>query len=535
MRPTLFSPFDQDLFENLRCIPVVGSAWKEQVRKVLGTYRSLPSVLDSILDIAQSELKAKTVLIEPYISTDWADEYQAFYCRLFRDLPRLSTRLHFFRGIGEHGKPLEKKYLLDLPEECTRLESSAYLGYCVVRPFEPLTVTDTVLASPYRRDRLDSVHCQPDFHTHLVGHELHVRGMPFIEQEQGVSVCAEANLWMVARYMHATSNARRFRPSEMAEIATRYLGVGTVRAGLTSTQMFGALKAMGMNPELIYPKNAEDALELLYSCVESEIPVIAAIPGHVVTVIGRSYGSGRNGFALPDSVAGFVDAFVVHDDQMGPYRTLPVRKRLTKKKVGPHSQLILGNEPVEWCLVPMPSSRINLRESDVRGMLGTYLKKGTLLNLLKSVSGNAKLWKKSELSNLLWRIYLRRSDTFKKDIFPPANDPRWSSDLVWRGEDVVVLYWSMLLPRYVWVVELSDKKIGYSKDASARRIIGEMVFDSTAHLDDFLNSLLAMQVKGRMIFRGAAKHVDKQIGDARNWHYAQGLAHHEYSPLVRYY
>lgn len=539
-----FPAYLSAFLDDITCFSVSTRNWEAKLYSKLGIFPGRP-LLQSVLHLAVDRLNAKTIIAETYISTDWADEYQASYSRSFRDFSRRTTRLHFFRGIGKNKRTLSKKDLYNLPVECTRQKNSAYLGYSVIRPFERAPVGDTVLRSPYWHGSTDPVHCASTFKTHLLGHELFVRGMPFVEQDGNVSVCAEADLWMVARYMHRKGESRRYRPSEMASFATRYFAGGTIRDGLNVYQMYSALKEMGLNPEFIVPKSAEDAIRLLYTSVESEIPVIVTLEDHVFTVIGRSYSKNENLIVDKDSVAKHIDAFIAHDDQRGLYleleiKSIEIENGETRLVVRDRENPIRDGEEESWeqvlaCFVPMPSPRIGLREADVRGMVRKYLIEGQLFELVQSLpTGIPKsYWPKSELTSLVNRIYLRRSDQFKRDILPAT-----SKKIKSRDTRVIALYLSLLMPKYVWVVELSEPG-GYSvNDPFKRRIVGEMLFDASSHHRDIYNALLSIHLNGRIQFRGSFGYpdIDSPLPqDNRPWFYMDGLFRSPYSPLIRSY
>jgi hypothetical protein len=531
MRP--FPSLDESFFEGLECFHTDESNWKAKIFRSLGNLHDPPNVLNRILDIVTTQLGATSILLEPYVSTDWADEYQSWYSRTFRDIPKRATRLHFFRSVD---KPLRLSDLLNLPPDYTKQKQSPYVGYCVVRPFEPITVADTVLQSPYQMEQSNSVRCATTFENHILGHQLYVTGMPYIQQDKSVSVCAQADLWMIAKYMHARGEARRFRPSEMEEIATSNFRLGSTRDGLTDFQIYNALRLMDIRSDLIQPKSAEDAIRIIYAYVSSEIPVIVSIPEHVFTVIGYTYGNKVNNIlAQNDSMAGYVDHFIVHDDEVGPYQKFKVgtKKAAIRGKVV-FTQLTLDSAPIERCIIPVPSARINLRESDVRGVVA---KLGDYLELLRPL--HADLWAGHELKELVTRMYLRRNDQFKRDIYPPRNDDRWQSPkLKWRDPYTVALYWRMVLPLYVWVVEFSESKSIRDNGAYGRQLVGEMLLDSTAHSEDFRNSILSLHLRGKILFRENPPGSHAAKGPAIDWRkdiFRRGLSEAEYSPLYRHY
>ncbi|MBX7152954.1 hypothetical protein K1X84_15100 [bacterium] len=468
----------------------IKSNWKDEVFSILENKLEKPSVLNSILEFAEKELKAKTVLVEPYISSDWADEYQAWYSRTFHDIPRMAKRLHFFSRVNDNKEYLNPEDLYNLPKEFTQKNPSPYLGYCVVRPLIPTTVAETVLVSPYKDNENGGyVHCLPRFVSHILGHEFKVYGMPFIEQDEVVSVCAEADLWMLARYLNARNFSRRYRPSEMAKKANLLFSVGAPRDGLVVYQMYNALKSMDFNAELTYPGGSDcsDHLRLLYACVKSEIPVIVAVPEHVLTVIGYKYGKAQNNLGINDSFCSYIDAFIVHDDTKGPYQTLKIDKevKIDEKTKELYNFLTIGGMPVEQCLWVMPD-RVFLRESDVRNLVSKYL----------DYIHHFDYWKKEEALELISCIYLRRGDQFKTDIFPGNSHTRQKK---WRSMEIIAYYWQMQLPRYVWIVEFTKKDSIPENTPWERDIIGEMIIDSTAHPKDFINSILAFHLNGKLM------------------------------------
>src|SRR5258708_10222527 len=82
-------PSYRGLVGELRLITIAGSRWSNEVFTALGiSPADATPVLTEVLRLAGTALKAKTVLIEPYRSTDWGDEYTARYSRLFRNIPR---------------------------------------------------------------------------------------------------------------------------------------------------------------------------------------------------------------------------------------------------------------------------------------------------------------------------------------------------------------------------------------------------------------------------------------------------------------
>lgn len=488
--------------------------WKTEVFAALGCRDAPPRALEYVLNTAQYALAARTAVIEPYVSTDWADEYQARYARSFREVPRRARRIHFFRGIGEKRRGLNRADLLELDERLTD-DRTLYGGYCVIRPFKPGSVGETMLRAPEAPEKRTP--CTAEFVAHLLGHDLRVRAMPFLQQDPDVTVCAESNLWMLARYLNAKRETRRYRPSEMHKMATRAAPHGPSREGLLGAQMFGAMKEMNLNPDLIRPGTATDAIRLLYTYLESRIPVIAAVgkprPRHVYCVIGYTLGNEDNGFGLEDSKASLINGFIAHDDETGPYRVMRIRDEETGD--APESMLLLDGQPVHWCLFAVPP-RVHLREDDVRVISKAWIE-AEMRNLLSEYLEPSAFWTQEALDSLQTTAFLCRSDWFKRRLRLQLG----------RSPETTAYYWSLLLPRNVWVVEFSRR--GEDRD----KVVGEMVLDPTAHPRDVLNSLLAFHLEGRLLYRTADPLSSAPpMEDTRGWVFVEDLDPDPYTTLT---
>jgi len=384
----------------------------------------------------------------------------------------------------------------------------AYLGYTVLRPLPVFRVGDTVLCSPCRAKAntndlasgKDLVHCQASFRVSLLGNELSVIGMPFIQQETTVGVCAEADLWMVARYLNRLGEVRRYRPAEITHMATRTVTFGQPRDGLFDLQMIDALLQMGLNPRLFYAGTTEETKEFIFTCVESELPVIAGVPEHVMVVIGHDCTDPihfpRRAVNANRTMSECVQRFIVHDDAGGPYRRKLAGNKADKRIIAQDDgtvsietiqQFALDDAVVDFCIACIPH-RVDLLWEDVRIHAEIWLERiGSLLSAEFDIPSK-QLWSKRSLSDMVLRTYLRRSDRFKADMLS-ANDRL-------RHRDFIGQYRCMPMPKYVWVVEMARQRNIEGVAPQERLIEGEMVFDSTGNRHVVTESLLAFHLDG---------------------------------------
>src|ERR1051325_1363626 len=524
-----------DLFEDVRIFECVGQ-WQEEIIRFLGTEPEQAPTLRVIFNQVETELGARTAVVEPYVSTDWSDEYQAWYSRAFSDLPRLTYRIHFVAGIGDDSRPIERGDLAQLGSIAER-NPSAYLGYSVVRPLLPVTVSETILANPYRAQDDRYVPCVARFRSHILGHELAVHAMPYIQQEEVVGVCAEANLWMQARYLHTIGETSRYRPSEMHDLATVNSPASPTRLGLTSEQVFTALNSANRHADLLTPFDANDALSAIHSYVSSGIPVTVGVgeqvEEHAVTIVGAAYSKNDNGIGDSDSIAKFVDAFVVHDDNTGPYQILQITPHeIEHTEAGSFERIGLGDKNVFWCAAALPP-RVQLKDFDVRAVVRELL--GNSLVEFGGLLGEVPDYRsQAEVEGLLTRTYLKRSDAFKIDLLPKPN-PSGGAAFVPRDSVAVALYWRALLPRYVWVAELYEES-GWKGNPAGSKIVGELLLDPTAHHSNVNSCLLAAHFRGRMLMRENRSiwpRGEALLTDPRAWNYGHRLSRKQYSPFVR--
>ena len=276
-------------------------------------------------------LDVKSYLIEdPYIDRDYSADYLEFYARTFRTYERHCKRVHFFSiDVSSVLKwPLTTEGL----RKFQAAAGKAYCGFSVVRPLPTAPVGRTVLTARISEgfDREGTITCRAGYKVNLLGIELEVTGAAFLQQDARVGACAQVAIWTGIRHMHARHNYDWVSVADLTRLArprTAHEGM-SLPAGsdfLTSERMIRAISEAGYQA-LCFRGPLIDREILPY--VESGIPVILGLRiggglGHAVTVIGRVLA--RQQHASQQAVD-YVPAYIVHDDQSGPYRLLPMDK-----------------------------------------------------------------------------------------------------------------------------------------------------------------------------------------------------------------
>jgi hypothetical protein len=248
---------------------------------------------------------------------------------------------------------------------------------------------------------------------------------------------------------------------------------------------------MGLNPICAYLTAPEEAREFIYTCVESGLPVIAGIPGHVVVVIGHDYDKRVRFGGRMHSMSESVKHFIVHDDALGPYRKVRTRTALEAGKGKKVRLLTLDDKPVDFCLVAMPP-RVHLTAEDVWDTARLWI---AMIRPYVQRFGNVSQRKlrrlPTSLKGLVLRIYLRLSGDFKEDL-AHQREPDC------RDEVITSRYLCMPMPKYVWVIELARQSDLRGQSPHDRMIRGEIILDSTGNKRLPEETLLAFHMDGTM-------------------------------------
>lgn len=328
--------------KEFRATKFLSDEFKKELAKAASPYQgNVVPILSTLQSLCAPPLNCKTVVFErEYVDKDYLDEYAAFYCRAFKKYSPRSTRLHFFAADFTDAEIPRLDALLDS-------NKNAYLGFLVLRPTDLQRVGRTVLKPTLKDPDKEFIHCKAEFKAHILGQKFTIEAMPFIQQDTQVGACAQASLWMLARYMSRRFGHRDFLPAEINEMAKAKEAMGRslpAASGLTLRQMLDALEAMGLyawsysNNELdvcsehidaalpLKPKAKKKEKEehkrfvrmikltdIAYRYIESGLPVIFCTDNHAVVGIGHTYDH-----ALQAAVAiQRIPAFIVHNDAVG--------------------------------------------------------------------------------------------------------------------------------------------------------------------------------------------------------------------------
>ena len=171
------------------------------------------------------------ILVERhYIDRAFIEEFKEFYATSFKPYSHACTRLHFFHVpddkllegvINELDQEITTNRDTDAGDKspaslsaeyhtsCRKFSEKYYLGFMVVKPLPATRIGRTVIRHPRHEKGADlrrGFPCTRVYTAHVKGIELSVCGLPFQQQDGGMSACASTAVWasmsQYAEYEH---------------------------------------------------------------------------------------------------------------------------------------------------------------------------------------------------------------------------------------------------------------------------------------------------------------------------------------------
>ena len=440
-------------------------------------------------------LHVKSCIVESrYIDRDYSADYVHFYAQTFRTHERHCKRLHFFSDdISTLLGPMSSQQVTVIQD----FSRHHYCGFCVVRPLPNARIGRTVLKAEVRgrSDMEVKVTCRATFAANLFGVDLQVAGTSFLQQDARVGACAQVAIWAGLRHMHARYNSNWVSVADITRLAapTTSSEAVSLPAGsdfLSSERMIRAISDVGFQPLCFREGPGMGAAILPY--VESGIPVILGLRvgsglGHAVTVIGRAFVK-RD---CPTSRAiDYVAAYIVHDDQAGPYMWLGMDEELSKRfsltpeDMVTHSvdgELVEVNvrEHAVFAVALMPTrvfSTAEAAEVTADARLDAVLRSIADVKKWLSQKGldvNHRLLDELEAAHnarqIVLRTYLTSASGYRRHLVKGTASEALKNALS-----------SIHLPHFAWVTEISTRDSYNHSSPAMRRIYGHTLLDATS-------------------------------------------------------
>ena len=443
---------------------------------------------------------AKSALVEnDYLDRDYSDEFSVFYSRLFQRYRRHTRRLHFFRG-NLAGAVAQGGFMGVIEAMNEARSTKEYLGFVVFRPVLDAPVGRAVLEFVDAPKGLTPcVQVRANYVTHPLGVDLTTWGMPFTQQDQRISACAQASIWMSGRHFHAKHGGPWFSTAAITEAASKPIdlllssSLPAGSSGLGLNNMLRALRAMDRYPYayageitdngVVWP-NALSPQAMIARYVGSGIPVIAGLgpwqagqsDGHAVVIVGDVFESVEKPefHTSRPTLADLSPYFLVHDDQRGPYLRMPLKPGLSEGETPYNVQ-----EHLRFLIVPLPDKvYITAETAEIKAWdrLIFYQREWPGLEAKHADAiGDASVRAATEAlgalteNRVIARTYLTMGWKYKSRIQRSVASPALRSRIAAHE-----------LPRMVWVTEFGTVAQLNHSDWSKRRIFGHCVTDATS-------------------------------------------------------
>jgi hypothetical protein len=462
-------------------------------------------VVQSIIRHLKAITTSSYLIESRYIDRDYSSDYRSFYAQTFKTYDRHCRRIHFF---GEDvssfaGNPTWSERVKALQGTSNK----SYRGFVVVRPLPGAPIGRTVLlAQGPTSSGLDSVvTCRALVRANLLGAELDVTGASFMQQDSRVGACAQVAIWAGARHMHERHGYNWLSVADITKLASPNTPEESVSlpAGsdfLTSERMIRAINEMGFQPLCLEKPNIGSAI-LPY--VESGVPVILGLEhgaglGHAVTVVGRVFAASKK---PTNNAIDYVPAFIVHDDQAGPYMLAPMNSTAAKSAGFDKTQLItIRGNAVDvdthgvFAVVLMPIRAFSTAKEAERTAIGRI--NAVIKDITKIRTGLARqhvptnerlldeLIDAHKKDKIVLRTYLSSTAGYRRHIaLGTACD---------ELKDVLL---RLHLPHFTWVTEISTIDSYNHTSPGMRRMYGHSILDATSTGKDTAG-LLMLHVPG---------------------------------------
>ena len=474
-----------------------------------GGFEAVASIIQHL-----KELGAKSYIVEEkYIDRDYSSDYSHFYARTFRHHDQHCKRVHFFSddAIRIYQGALSSEIL----EQLRDLAAKSYCGFCVLRPLPNAPIGRTVLKGEIAQGNKaePTLTCRANYNANLLGIDLRVTGSPFLQQDSRVGACAQAAIWVGMRHLHTRYDYDWCSVADITSMALPMMGVESdaLPAGsdrLSVHSMVHAIRQAGYQPLILKDDNGDIGQKIL-PYVESGIPTVLGLrldgdTGHAVTVVGRVF---TQPATLGNKTSDYVSAYIVQDDQAGPYKWLPMdgnastqlsfREKTIKRKIGGvEIELnILNHATFAVALIsPRVFSTAIMAENTVKSRLQDIIQ--NLPNIINALVAQGhqqnaeilnELKQARDNNGIVLRTYLSSTAGYRRHLVKSSASDNLKNALL-----------DFHLPHFTWITEISTSN-QYNRSLPENRFIyGHAVIDATSTVRG-KNGLLALHLPGLLV------------------------------------
>jgi hypothetical protein len=326
----------------------------------------------------------QSVIVEHnYFDRDYLDEFSAFYSKSAKGYTNICKRIHLF---SDSVTTRLFNSALGGQSRSERKLQSAYLGFIILRPLVVAPFGRTVLAWYQNRDQ-HSIRITPELRSYtcnILGVELSVKGIPWQQQDRGVSACATIALWSM--FHSSAFDANHSVPTTVEITNNAHNGSSGRRAfpstGLSVSELQEAIFSQKLTPKLLGSTHEGTSpnggkikgfsvsymASMCAANIRSSYPVLfigeyvhtQAVQQHAICCIGfREKEQSAKAPGTSSTMDDETEVFYIHDDNIGPN----VRCRLIEE----NGLAVLETEApayVNTALAhPQPANKVKFRPS----------------------------------------------------------------------------------------------------------------------------------------------------------------------------
>jgi len=251
---------------------------------------------------------ANCIVVEhPYLDMDFWTSFSLVHTRSFFDVSKYGWRLHFFKHKREGHNSIEESLYSGITMRELTDQGWEYFGFTTIRPTTSYNIGRTVLRC-YPPGIQHYVRSNSPHFANVGSSHLEVVGVPFLQQDPAVGMCATASIWSATQILSSGFGLNKFPFADITRYAIDSPGKSILGGisldqfrgrGLLISEICEVLRLFGSAPlqklPAEYPGGTRAAFLrfLVYTFVESKLPVILIlkdpkeIVSHAVTVVGH--------------------------------------------------------------------------------------------------------------------------------------------------------------------------------------------------------------------------------------------------------
>lgn len=439
-----------------------------------------------------------TMLVEEnYIDKQYRDSYYDYFSQKYSTYKRNCIRLSFFEGYIDLENFFDYSFDLD----------KVIIGTVVLRPLKTGNIGNTLISPDKWKAKGYFRKCA--FKIMVFGRKIYFEAFPFSSQDGETMTCAENALYNLIRYYSRKyPEYREMMPSEILhDLEKEHYERVLPSEGMRDENIAKILSNYNFYPKLYAYQFHPEFDKILYAYIESGLPLLLGVPGHVVTCIGHCFKIERTDkeylkqlvstYTVGDEQLHYLptsdiyDKYIVMDDNKAPYQMLSVDELVDEYKDGrqddsdTEKQNALDKAKQDDVSIIVPLYRRIFLDAEKAMIIfkKSFLEEPIFISVICN-EYNDSTWGKENDNPLVWRMFLTTSKNYK------AHKTRYVDDPLLKKH---YMEWSM--PHFVWALEIGT--IDTYIDDRAR---AEILLDATSYEHSRNCGILSIGYKNHYVY-----------------------------------